>query len=207
MVKRTKEEAQATRERILDAAEAVFHRDGVSRTSLADIAAEAGVTRGAIYHHFDDKADLFEAMMQRVIDPVEQQLAALHSEIARQGGALDSLRKLILLYIERLAEDVRYRRIFEIAWHKCEYVGTMARIRDQHLECGNRYLDIMETALRTARAQGAIPPRADPRQGAVGLMAVIDGLIVNWTLDPQLFPLERYAAGIIDTYLRGLRGE
>ena len=48
MVRRTKEEALATRDRLLDAAEHVFQRHGVSRTSLHDIAAAAGVTRGAI---------------------------------------------------------------------------------------------------------------------------------------------------------------
>lgn len=203
-MRRTKEEALATRERILDAAEEVFHHNGVSQTSLADIAAAAGVTRGAIYHHFADKADLFEAMMQRVFDPVEELVAELQAEIARHGDTLQSLRTLVLSYVERLVRDARYQCIFDIAWHKCEYVGAMARIRDQHMECGNHYLDIMESALRIARAQGTIVPETDPRQAAVGLMALIDGLIVNWTLNPRMFPLERYVEGIVDTYLRGL---
>ena len=49
MVRRTKEDALATRNRILDTAECVFERRGVSRTSLNEIALAAGVTRGAIY--------------------------------------------------------------------------------------------------------------------------------------------------------------
>src|SRR5690606_10590111 len=62
MARRTKAEAMETREQILDAAELVFHRKGVSCTSLNDIAAEAGVTRGAIYWHFKNKHDVFIAM-------------------------------------------------------------------------------------------------------------------------------------------------
>ena len=58
MPRKTKEEAQETRQRILDAAERVFQMQGVSRTSLAHIADAAGVTRGAIYWHFRNKADL-----------------------------------------------------------------------------------------------------------------------------------------------------
>ena len=49
MVRRTKEEAQETRSQILEAAEKAFYERGVARTTLADIAALAGVTRGAIY--------------------------------------------------------------------------------------------------------------------------------------------------------------
>jgi TetR/AcrR family acrAB operon transcriptional repressor len=63
LVRRTKEEALATRHRLLDAAELLFQAQGVSRTTLNDIARQAGATRGAIYWHFKDKADLFNAMM------------------------------------------------------------------------------------------------------------------------------------------------
>ena len=72
MVRRTKEEAQETRNRILDTAEQVFVKKGVSNTSLAQLAEAAGVTRGAIYWHFRNKADLFDAMMSRVVLPMER---------------------------------------------------------------------------------------------------------------------------------------
>lgn len=67
MVRKTKEEAAETRSRLLDTAEEVFLREGVTRTSLQRIAEAAGLTRGAIYWHFQDKADLFNAMMEREI--------------------------------------------------------------------------------------------------------------------------------------------
>src|SRR3954468_16837544 len=72
MVRRTKEEAQATRRHILDTAELVFEQRGVSGTSLNEIAKAAGLTRGAIYWHFQNKADLFNAMMERATLPLEQ---------------------------------------------------------------------------------------------------------------------------------------
>ena len=65
MARRTKEDALVTRDLLLDAAERVFQRRGVSRTSLQEIAQEAGLTRGAIYWHFENKADVFDAMLQR----------------------------------------------------------------------------------------------------------------------------------------------
>ncbi len=63
MVRRTKEDAQETRNRILDTAVEVFNRQGVAETSLNDIAREAGVTRGAIYWHFANKVSMFDAMI------------------------------------------------------------------------------------------------------------------------------------------------
>ncbi|WP_341715208.1 TetR family transcriptional regulator, partial [Limnobacter sp.] len=75
MVRKTKEEAQETRNLILDTAEAVFSEKGVSRTTLNDIAKAADLTRGAIYWHFKNKADLFDAMLQRVILPMDEFIA------------------------------------------------------------------------------------------------------------------------------------
>jgi AcrR family transcriptional regulator len=72
MVRRTKKEAAATRDALLDAALRVFRDRGVAHTSLEEVAAAAGVTRGAVYWHFKDKADLFTALCERVQLPMER---------------------------------------------------------------------------------------------------------------------------------------
>ncbi len=203
MVRKTKEEAQETRTAILDAAEIVFQEHGVSRTSLAEIATAAGVTRGAVYWHFKNKADLFDAMIQRVFGQFEEKLAELQA--GKDANPVDLLRNLAFHFIDRVAHDPRHFRLLEISWHKCEYVGEMARIRDTHLECGNRYLSISEEAFTLAKERGYLPSALDPRQAAVGLMAVVDGLVMNWTLDSSLFPLASYGPAIVNTYLAGLR--
>ena len=102
MVRRTKEEAQETRSRIIDAAEQVFHSKGVASASLEEIAAAAEVTRGAIYWHFKDKAELFDAMMQRVVLPVEDML-----ETTSCGGVTDPLEMLRLHHQRAVAHDAR----------------------------------------------------------------------------------------------------
>ena len=201
MPRKTKEEAQETRQRILDAAERVFQMQGVSRTSLAHIADAAGVTRGAIYWHFRNKADLYDAMVRRVLDSEE---ARCHAGMAESVDPLSFIRDLAVEFLQRLACDPRYQRVLEIAWHKCEYVEEMAVIRDSHLECGRRFIALMETALRRAQQQGRLPVAVDPYQAAVGVIALIDGLALNWTMDPRLFPLAEYAPGLVDAYLAGL---
>ncbi|HPF59179.1 MAG TPA: TetR family transcriptional regulator [Candidatus Competibacteraceae bacterium] len=200
MVRKTKEEAQETRHRILDAAEQVFQRQGVSRTSLTHIAAEAGVTRGAIYWHFRNKADLYDAMIRRVLDSEE----ICQARMLAQNDPLRFIHDLTVEFLQRLACDPQYQRVLEIAWHKCEYVDEMAVIRDSHLECGRRFIALLEEAMRCAQEQDQLPAIVCPHQAAVGVMALLDGLMVNWTLEPSLFPLTDYAPGIIDTYLAGL---
>src|SRR5690606_18567469 len=71
MARRSKAEALETRETILDAAIEVFHQHGVARPSLTEVARLAGVTRGAVYGHFRNKADLFNALCDRIRLPAE----------------------------------------------------------------------------------------------------------------------------------------
>ena len=207
MVRKTKEEAQETRNAILDAAERVFQERGVSHTSLAEIAAEAGVTRGAIYWHFANKSDVFDALFERVVAPLEERFAAMHDELRRDSklNPLDSIRAMALDFIGRVASDPRHFRLVEISWHKCEYVGEMATIRDNHLECGNRHLEMAVESFRLAQERDFLPASLDPRIAAMGLVALIDGLVVNFTLERSTFPLAGYAPAILDAYLAGLK--
>ena len=107
MVRRTKEEARATRDRILDAAERVFHGKGVGRTSLSEVATDAGVTRGAIYWHFANKGELFDAMMSRAISPLE---SIEQADYALAECPLDELRTRLLSILERIVDARACRR-------------------------------------------------------------------------------------------------
>ena len=202
MARRTKEEAQATRSHLLDTAELVFEQHGVSGTSLNEIAIAAGLTRGAIYWHFDDKADLFNAMMDRVTLPLEARDEAggftgddiTLSQV--RGGFVDLLRKVI--------NDPQLRRVLGIAAHKVEYVGAMDAVRERHLKMRNSCLDDLERALKRAVRAGQMPKGISPRAGAIGLLALFDGLLLNWMLDRANFNLLRVGGQVFDAYVRGL---
>lgn len=99
MARRTKEEALATRDRILDAAEHVFFEKGVSHTSLADIAQHAGVTRGAIYWHFASKSELFDAMFDRVLLPIDELKAGTGEPHEDPLGRIREILILSLIHI------------------------------------------------------------------------------------------------------------
>lgn len=76
MPRRTAAEAARTRAAIADAARTAFAREGFAAASTSEIAARAGVTRGAIYHHFADKTDLFRAAFQSLEEELDATVRA-----------------------------------------------------------------------------------------------------------------------------------
>lgn len=203
MVRRTKEEALETRNRILDTAEQVFVEKGVSNTSLAQLAEAAGVTRGAIYWHFKNKADLFDAMMSRVVLPMEEMAARAGDEDLEDPLAY--VRDCAINVLEHLTSDAQCQRVFEICCHKVEYVDEMVQVRQRHIEARNNCLKHMERGFRNAAKKGLLASAVNPRLAAVGLHALVDGLIVNWVLDPAYLPLARDAKTLVDQYLDRVR--
>lgn len=202
MVRRTKEEAQATRNLILDTAEVVFHERGVSRSTLNDIAQAAGLTRGAIYWHFKDKADVFNAMMKRVTLPLEE--AALRSDDTAIDDPLAYMRDNFTRALRLTVNDPQVRRVFEIATHKVEYVEETQAVRERHLATRDECLLHAQRGITLAMKRGLLPKRIPARTAALGLHALIDGLIQNWMLDPEAFDLVKVGQQVLDTYLAGL---
>ena len=203
MVRRTKEEAQATRSHILDTAEQVFEQHGVSGTSLHEIAKAAGLTRGAIYWHFKHKADLFNAMMERVTLPLEETDAI--GGFKSHDITLAQVRTGFVEVLRKMTTDPQLRRVFDIATHKVEYVGEMNAVRERHIAMRNDCLADVERSLRRAARAGELRPGLSPRGAAIGLLALFDGLLQNWMLDPSSFDLPRVGGPVFDAYLRGLR--
>lgn len=203
MARRTKEEALETRNDILDAAELLFSQQGVSRTTLHQIAAAAGVSRGAIYWHFQDKSDLFNAMMERATMPLESALQSVDGkDIADPIG---DVRNWLLTAFRLTAEDLKTRRVFEIATHKVEYVDELMAVRDRHLVCHNDWLVRAEGRLKLAIKRGVLERKVSPRVMALGLWAIVDGLIRIWLLDPDAFNLQRVGRQMTDSYIDSLR--
>lgn len=202
MARKTKQDALATRSLILDTAERVFQRRGVSRTSLHEIAQAAGVTRGAIYWHFQNKAELFDAMMLRVTLPLECSLGRDGAQDASEPLAL--LRRGVADALRRTVRDPQLRRVFEIASHKTEYVDELQLIRDRRIAFRETCLEDLERSFAAAMKLGQIGRRVAANVAARGAHALIDGLLHNWLLDPSAFDLEKVGRAALDTYLAGL---
>ena len=202
MARRTKEYALATQHLLLDTAERVFAEKGVSRTSLQDIAQAAGVSRGAIYWHFNNKADLVNAMMERIILPMEQTL----QHVGHNDGQdpLIELRCAIGDAMEKIATDERTRLVFEVVTFKVEYVDELLAVKERHVKVHADGVREMQRSLTRAALRRGLTLTVPPTIAAQGLQAMIVGLIHTWLLAPQAFELVNVAEAVIGLYLAGL---
>ena len=202
MARCTKEKALETRDRILDAAEDVFHAKGVSSTSLADVADAADVTRGAIYWHFRNKADLFDAMCQRIRLPMQTLCDAMADQ--KTSDPLGELRATCRFLFRETVENPHYNKVLDILMHKCEFVdpGDPIFIRQQEwmqqCDINNKLL------LSNAIAKGQLPATLDARLASIGLYSMIGGLLNNWLFAPGSFDLVQDGEKIIDAYIETL---
>lgn len=203
MVRRTKADALATSMNILDCAESLFAKQGVSRTTLQHIALEAGVTRGAIYWHFEDKAALFNAMMERVKMPLESAMQVLQSCCLEDP--LGDLKSYALLVFSLTENDARARRVFEIATLKLEYIDEMSAVRERRADIAARCTAMAERCVFLAARNGLARPAVNPREAALGFWALIDGLLRAWMIAPDSFSLTGMGEKIIDAHLDALR--
>ena len=202
MARRTKSEALATHHQLLDAAERVFAEKGVSRTSLQDIAQAAGVTRGAIYWHFTNKADLFNAMMARITLPMEQALQQIGHD-ARQDPLVE-LQHSLLAAMHKIACDERTRLVFEVATLKVEYVDELLAVKARHVQTHADGMREIQRSLQEAAARRHQALDVAPEVAAQGLQALVVGLIHTWLLAPQSFELVAVAEVVMGSYLAGL---
>jgi TetR/AcrR family acrAB operon transcriptional repressor len=203
MARKTKEEAAATRDRILDSAEQLFSEQGVSRTTLQHIATAAGVTRGAIYWHFDDKGALFNAMMERAVLPLESAMALLDQTDA--ADPLRDLREYTLVALRVTVQDPIARRVFEIASLKIEFIGELDAARVRRQKNLDAWMMRAEGRIRLAAERGEIKPGVNPHVAAYGMWALIHGLIRDWLFNPAAFDLIEVGTEVVDTHLAGIR--
>lgn len=201
MARKTKIDAQITREKLLDTAEAFFCQKGVSGTSLDEIACAAGMTRGALYWHFDNKSDLFGALCERATTPMRAMLDRLAQEPGKTP--LESLKAETLYMLTHLAEDRSLQSVFEVLLLRGDSGGELAdviaREEKNSAECRARLENILQAAIRT----GELPRQIDTQMAAIALKSFICGLMRQW-LQTRDFDLAKLAPAMLDIFFAGL---
>lgn len=184
MVRKTKEDAELTRKRIVDAARTVFLKRGVSRSSLEHIAAEANVTRGAVYWHFENKTDIFHAIREQVflplIDSIDDRLSATFPDY---DNPLDQIEASLCNTINDLNSNIEMRETYEIIMIKCEYVDEFATVLHQMLHNCSCIVDKLEAAYERAHTQDLLATSLNPRALAMDTHLFFGGLLHMWIKD------------------------
>lgn len=200
-MRRTKQAAAITREEILQAALIVFSKKGYAKTSLEDIAQAAGVTRGAIYWNFQNKADLFNTLatekFQRAFDIMESEV---HTENARAA-----LIERMEAFLRSLRDDETLMQIRRIAFYQVELSEELRPFQEYLVAVRRKTVNQFTDIISKGQARGEFSRDLDPYVVALGYVALGTGLIQMWVLDPELNISPDTGATMAKHYLAGLQ--
>ncbi|MGP3991538.1 TetR/AcrR family transcriptional regulator [Streptomyces sp. 3N207] len=209
-MRRTAEEAAATRAGLLDAMLTVVVRQGYAATRLEDVAAEARVTRGALYHHFRSKAELFGAAV-----------AARWGELAAEVfGALDGdepplvrVEGFVAGYVRRVEDEPRFRELLEVIVLRTEPLPELAAGLGEKQQAVEAWREALVPVLAAAEAAGQLRPGLDASAAAADVVVMLHGVTVVSALNARADSVSAVTppdAGLLDadrlarTLVRGL---
>ncbi|PHK95572.1 TetR family transcriptional regulator [Pseudoroseomonas rhizosphaerae] len=198
MARRTKQEADETREALLDAAEQVFLDRGVARASLDEVARVAGCTRGAVHWHFRDKLGLFLALDERLVllqDEVKDRLCI------EEDGSLQSMACAITAAMKDFEENPRRRRLLTIMLQRCEYVAEMAPALQRRRQADTEIRETLRRRFQEVAERGDLSPAWPPERAALFLYALISGLLHEWLRGEADFTLSGEVSDAIRSFL------
>jgi AcrR family transcriptional regulator len=118
---------QPSRDKILDRAEELFARRGFAGIGLAEVAEQVGLSKSSLFHHFSSKAQLYAAVMARILDRIEAELVR---SLADGGGPQQRLERWLDVVIDVLAAHPNYARLLlRSLFEDDELTGALPRSR------------------------------------------------------------------------------
>lgn len=176
MARKTKQEAERTHQALLDSATQLFMRQGVAKTTLNDIARTAGMTRGAVYWHFENKDAVIQALWER-------NASMLHYTFTNELMHLDPqlpdrhFRKVLKQLLRSVVEQPEIGQVIRIVMHSVEFTEEQTPLQ-QFLNSKHQVIhEAMEQALLTLQGQDALASSLPAKLLAQSTLCYLLGLI------------------------------
>jgi len=196
-MRKTKEDALLTKEKILDAALQVFIEKGYSQTSLEDVVNRLSMTRGAFYWHYKDKGDLLRQLILREHAFISE-LAA--GEYKDGDTEREKLEKMILNWVISFYDNQRYRDYVYLVRFRIEFDSVSDYLKD--LTGLNEYIiKEVEKILRSAVRKRELSESSDPKSAAVHLVLLLDGMFRLYFAVPKYLSKKKTAVKIVRDYI------
>lgn len=201
-MKRSKIDAAHTREALLSAALAVFSRQGYTASTLSDISNEANVTRGALYHHFTGKAQLFNTLLQQAVDLPTR---IVEAAIAEGGTFLEILHRVFTRQVTVVESDPIYRATVELVMFKFEANPELEEAKSLLSNGRKASLELLQQSFQQGQRNGSVRRALAPLELARMFLALQIGLFHVWSLQPEDFDLTQSAHALADVMIAGIR--
>jgi TetR/AcrR family transcriptional repressor of nem operon len=161
-------QSEQTRQRIIEAAAQLFARKGFYGTSIADLAQATGLTKGALYHHFENKDAIFFAVIETVRDAWREAVAR---DVLKAGDALTRLAVLFDNHARCISENetlclVLGSLVAEMDGVNPTFMAALEKI----------YADLtlfIERIVRKGQAAGQVRPDLDARLAALNIVGML----------------------------------
>lgn len=169
---------EATRERILQAAQECFARYGYDATGVAEICRRAGVTKGGFYHHFPSKQAVFLELLENWLSGLDTLLEATRDQAATAPEALMQMTGMVGQVFQAASGQLP---MFLEFWNRAArdpdiWQATIAPYR--------RYRTFFTAMIEAGIAEGTLRP-VDPELAAHLIVSVAVGLVLQGLLDPH----------------------
>lgn len=201
-MRRTKAEAEETRLKLLDVAEQLFFDNGPASVTFEKIAATAGVTRGAIYWHFANKADLLRSLLDLIPLPAEEMFARALED--KHDDPLTLLYSVAVECLRIIAGDPRRQRIYTILF-RCDYRGEFLSVLERERETSLRQYNQLVDLFELAKEKGILSSVWMPDAAAKTVHWLITGLLSDWLKDRKAFDLCRNGEEVLATLFQSFR--
>lgn len=202
IMRKTKAKSQKTRQHLLNAALEVFHKQGVTRATLQEIAQEAGVTRGALYWHFKNKEDLFKALFEQVFQDCH---LSLDEPLAEIDDAWVYLRQQLIHVFNNLSEYEWHRKFFNVVNMKCEHTPHNQTITALAEKYHQFFLARISQIVHLCHKQGKLPENIDLELAIIYLESSFVGVMRLAAFQPERFDLLSTAERTIDASMETLQ--
>ena len=182
MVRRTKEEAAATRDSVLLAALDLFSDKGYSRTTFSDIANQIGKTRGAVYWHFENK----QALLSELIEYLYEHEAEWVGVSTREVNTLEELRAIFVDYARTILDDPVSRKFAFFMNYQMEWSEKL--LAETHV----RLNELRATSVQDFQYHFSLPTIAERLRADVDVDVLTSTLLAFWLGARKMF-LEEFA--------------
>ncbi len=200
-MRRTKQEAAITREKILHAALSVFSNKGYSATTLEDIAHEAGVTRGAVYWHFGGKAELYKSLLREF----SSRLTSIAMQAHDEGGTFkEVLGRIFIRLLSSIEDDKELRAIMEIALFKTELTPELESGIKEQIKTSRELIASITSVMRQGVRLGELRSDLDPTDMARAYVALEYGTIYMYLADSESVSLKENSSVLADILITGI---
>lgn len=151
MARKTKEEAEQTRQALIRSALLLFSEKGVAHTSLTEIAKKAEVTKGAFYWHFNNKLEVFDAIIEQFSAPVE---LAADQIMLQSDEPIAGLLNALAYFFNKVESSQELIALYDVYYFKCEYTEELApKLKFEHEQLMQSQSDIALKVLTRVPAE------------------------------------------------------